>query len=211
MTKIAIYDQTGAQQGHLEMDLALEQKKVNTKVFAHAIRSLIQNWRQGTVGCKTRGEVSFSNRKPWKQKGTGRARAGSLRSPLWRSGGVIFGPQPRTRKTSINQKQKRIALNNLLFAALEAQNIICLDFNVISKPNTKQAFGALKSAGLEHKKVVLFLSFNDFINNASFRNINDINIVYYDQPNAYDLSDCQNWILLKKDVDLFKEMVSKWN
>ena len=77
------------------------------------VRSLLQNWRQGTVGCKGRSDVAYSNKKPWKQKGTGRARAGSARSPLWRGGGVIFGPQPRTRvlKAGKQVKKKCVKLN----------------------------------------------------------------------------------------------------
>ena len=80
-----------------DLDLATEKRSELTVGFSIWIRTLRQNWRQGTVGCKGRSDVSFSNKKPWKQKGTGRARAGSARSPLWRGGGVIFGPQPRVR------------------------------------------------------------------------------------------------------------------
>src|SRR5438105_1375079 len=80
---------------------------VDSAGFSNYIRSLIQNWRQGTVACKTRGEIAFSNKKPWKQKGTGRARAGSRRSPLWRKGGVIFGPQSRVRTLKVGRAVKQ--------------------------------------------------------------------------------------------------------
>jgi large subunit ribosomal protein L4 len=81
-----------------------ERKEMSRRGFAMAVRALLQNWRQGTVACKGRSDVSFSNKKPWKQKGTGRARAGSARSPLWRGGGVAFGPQPRTRTLKITKE-----------------------------------------------------------------------------------------------------------
>src|ERR1700683_4830953 len=98
---ILAYNVQGKSQ-KMEVDLEIEKREESPKTYATAIRTLIQNWRQGTVGCKDRSEVAYSNRKPWKQKGTGRARAGSLRSPVWRKGGVTFGPQPRVRELSIN-------------------------------------------------------------------------------------------------------------
>src|SRR5262245_26717589 len=99
----------------LGMDSA--QKKAHTNVaFSTWVRSLLQNWRQGTVGCKDRGEVtSRSNKKPWKQKGTGRARSGSPRSPIWRGGGVTFGPQPRVRTLAVSGQAKKGVLNSILF------------------------------------------------------------------------------------------------
>ena len=90
-------------------DLNIEgaRKEISPVAMAVYVRSLLQNWRQGTVACKGRSDVAYSNKKPWKQKGTGRARAGSARSPLWRGGGVIFGPQPRTRVLKAGKQLKR--------------------------------------------------------------------------------------------------------
>ena len=92
------------------------EKNVSPICFAIAVRALRQNWRQGTVACKDRGSlISRSNKKPWKQKGTGRARAGSPRSPIWRGGGVTFGPQPRVHEINVTKKMKNNALNALLY------------------------------------------------------------------------------------------------
>ena len=168
------------------------------------------NWRQGTVSCKGRSDVSFSNKKPWKQKGTGRARAGSLRSPLWRKGGVTFGPQPRTRTLSINRKQVQLVLNNLLHNCLERKQLYCLDFN-LDKPNTRNASNALKSIDKKNEKVVLFLPFGDDLNWISFRNIPNVSILSFGQADAYNLSNSDCWVFLKKDADSFKEMISAWN
>lgn len=94
-------------------DLGVTWEQVDAKVdYALWVRVLMQNWRQGTVGCKGRSDVARSGKKPWKQKGTGRARAGTARSPLWRGGGVIFGPQMRTRTLKINKKIKVVLFNN---------------------------------------------------------------------------------------------------
>ena len=209
MAEIAIYGTDGKIQSSLNVDL--KQKEVSPKTFSCAIRVLRQNWRQGTVGCKTRAELSFSNRKPWKQKGTGRARAGSLRSPLWRKGGVIFGPQPRTRSLMLNGKQKSLVFNNILFSKLDNNFVSCLDFDIVDKPSTKLAKQILNITGLTDKKVLLFLQFNDATLIASFRNIPGVHIISFDQPNAYDMVNMNNLVFLKKDVELFKEMISLWN
>jgi large subunit ribosomal protein L4 len=208
MSQIIIYDKTGKEQEKLDIDFSLNKRELSPKTFSCAVRVLLQNWRQGTVACKARGDVSFSNIKPWKQKGTGRARAGSRRSPLWRKGGVIFGPQPRTRKLALNKKQSKLALNNL-FSSFEDLTY-CLDFQT-EQPSTREAANLLKNMGLNNKKMVLFLPFGDEKNFASFRNIPNVRVVSFSQPNAYDLSCCSGWLFLKKDLELFKNMVSSWN
>lgn len=213
MNEIPVCDVNGKNLGAVEIDF--QKKDESSKTYACTVRALLQNWRQGTLGCKNRSEVSFSRKKPWKQKGTGRARAGTLRSPLWRKGGVMFGPQPRTRELSVNRKQIKLTFNNVFSCFLkgdDAQRIYCLDLNLEgNKPNTKTAFAALKNMGISDKKVVLFLPFEDEMNFVSFRNIFNVSIFYFDQPNAYHLSNSDCWVFLKKDVDSFKKMVSAWN
>ncbi len=183
----------------------------NTKALAQYIRALMQNWRQGTVACKDRSEVAFSNKKPWKQKGTGRARAGSPRSPLWRKGGVIFGPQERVRTLKVTKNHKREVFADLLWSKLEAQNVISLNWSVEDRPKTALAQSALKQAGLADKKVVLFVSTYDFITQASFANIPNVSMIFFDQPNAFTLAHGDSWMFLAKDSDLFKEMVGLWS
>ncbi len=182
----------------------------NTKALAQYIRALMQNWRQGTVGCKDRSEVAFSNKKPWKQKGTGRARAGSPRSPLWRKGGVTFGPQERVRTLKVTKNHKREVFTDLLWSKLEAQNVISLNWSADERPKTALAYSALKQAGLADKKVVFFVSTYDFITQASFANIPNVSMIFFDQPNAFTLANGDNWMFLAKDSDLFKEMVGLW-
>ena len=188
-----------------------ESKKVSPRAFAVGIRVLFQNWRQGTVASKTRGQVAFSNKKPWKQKGTGRARVSSIRSPLWRKGGIIFGPQPRTRTLSVNAGQKRLVLNNLFQNMITRDGVFCLDMDGLSKPSTKTAQKLLNAAEIANRKILMFLSFGDEITFSSFLNIPNVKIIFYDQPNSYDLASANAWVILKRDVALFKEMVLKWN
>lgn len=195
-----------------DLQLNENQKKTFDEVaYAQCIRVLLQNWRQGTVGCKDRSEVSFSNKKPWKQKGTGRARAGSARSPLWRKGGVIFGPQPRTRTLKVVRSIKQNVCNSLLWYYLENKSVFSLNWIPSEDgPKTSLAFLALKNAGLHDKKVVLFVNKQDILTQLSFANLPNVRILLFDQANVYDLSNCECWVFLDKDLNSFKEMVDTW-
>lgn len=195
-------------------DLGVVAPKVKNVRFGFAIwvRVLMQNWRQGTVGCKTRSEVARSTKKPWKQKGTGRARAGTAGSPVWRGGGVVFGPQARVRKLKISKKQKSVVLHSMVYDYLNQGKVCMLDSAITSpKPSVAMAYGFLKKVGLEKKKITLFLSINDALTYASFINMPQVRILFFDQLNAVDLARNNHWVFFKKDVDMFKEMVSRWS
>lgn len=210
MSKMKIYDLTGNEQG--AVTVSLDAAPVAAKAYAVSIRRLLQQWRQGTVGCKSRGEVSMSNRKPWKQKGTGRARAGTFRSPLWRKGGVIFGPQPRVREICIPKAQRRLALRSVATQMLQDSRVYCLDAAIAGEaPSTKLARQMLAAVKLSAQKVVVFLSGYDTQSYLSFRNLPNVQIVFFDQPNAFDISSGQSWVVLKQDVEQFNEMVARWN
>lgn len=186
-------------------------KKTTGKTFALAIRVLMQNWRQGTVGVKDRSEVARTGKKPWKQKGTGRARAGTPRSPLWRGGGIIFGPQERVRTLSFPRGMKKNVFNVLLWQRLDTQRIVALDWDTaITTPKTSVAQGLLKKAGLANKKVTLFVAPNNYLVQASCANLTNVQMLFFDQPNAYALAHGDYWVVLQQDNQLFKEMVSAW-
>ncbi|HRN77681.1 MAG TPA: 50S ribosomal protein L4 [Candidatus Dependentiae bacterium] len=195
-------------------DLGIENpvvKKSNNS-FSTWIRVLMQNWRQGTVSSKGRSDVARSGKKPWKQKGTGRARAGSSRSPVWRGGGVAFGPQARTRVIKVNQKQKKAVLQQLLADYVGQGRISWVDWSVQNEsPNTALAYETLNQAQFAGKRINLFLSPDDMLTYASFANIPKVRVLYFDQPNAFDLANGEHWVFLKKDLDMFKGMVSKWH
>jgi large subunit ribosomal protein L4 len=194
-------------------DLGVEMTKlgISNVAFSTWVRQLLQGWRQGTVSSKGRSDVSFSRKKPWKQKGTGRARAGSARSPLWRKGGTIFGPQPRTRILKVTKKLKKGVLNTLLFDAFKENNIMCLNWSLSDeRPNTRQAYDMLKQANLQTTKINLLLPADDVVHYSSFINIPNVRILSFDELNAFNLSAASKWIVLKKDLDLFKETVARW-
>lgn len=196
-----------------DLDLDNSAKKlVSERGFSMVVRTLLQNWRQGTVACKERCDVvSRSNKKPWKQKGTGRARAGSPRSPIWRGGGVTFGPHARTRTLSVPAQLKKSVCNNLLFDFIGNNNVVCLNWQLEGdKPQTSAVYNILRSASLADKKIVLFVSVDDVLMHASCINIPGVKLISFDQANAYDLADSEYWAFMQKDFDRFKEMVSRW-
>jgi large subunit ribosomal protein L4 len=192
-------------------DLGLSlSKKLSPRGFSIWIKVLLQNWRQGTVGCKGRADVSLSGKKPWKQKGTGKARAGTARSPLWRGGGVIFGPQKRTRKLKVHKQVRSSILNSMVSELINNKKLLRLKWEPSDLPSTKSAIQALDSIGLKDKKIVLMVDAKDFITHASFSNVNNVRIVAIDEINAYELSMGKFIVCLEKDIDVLKEAVSKW-
>lgn len=179
--------------------------------FSTWVRVLAKNWRQGTVACQGRSDVAYTNRKPWKQKGTGRARAGSARSPLWKGGGVIFGPQARVRTVKMGRQIKRKILLSMLVNNLDQKNVVCADWELSSEqPKTAQAQELVNTVGLANKKIILFVAPYDFHSALSFANIPNVRPLSFDQANAYDLANSDCWLFLKKDFDHFKEMVLQW-
>jgi len=190
-------------------DLALDRKSVASPTsFAVCVKALLQNWRQGTVEVKGRSDVSYTNKKPWRQKGTGRARAGSARSPLWRGGGVIFGPQSRVRKLKVPRKWRQAVLSDLVWQLADEKCFYAIDF-VSEKPQTKKAWQALQLAGL-NEKVTLLLDPADMIVHASFANIPSVQLVFFDQLNAFNVAAGKRLVILKKDIEKFKDVVSRW-
>lgn len=187
-----------------------ERRSISPQGFSLWARSLFLGWRQGTVACKGRSDVCLSGKKPWKQKGTGRARAGTARSPLWRGGGVTFGPQPRTRVTRVSRNLRQGIKNALLWDYLEQSRIIALDWASSDVPKTSQAIEVLNKAGLVDKKITLFLAPDDLLTRASFSNIAQVNIVLFDEANAVNMTTSMHWVVLKKDMNLFKQVVAQW-
>ena len=186
-------------------------KRVAPEGFSIVVRKFLQNWRQGTVACKNRKLVKGSNKKPWQQKGTGRARSGDNKSPLWRGGGVIFGPQPRVRQLHIPRAMRQNMLGALIGNALETGSFYVSNWTLQGEaPSTKQAHTLLVQSGIANKRVNILLPQYDFITAASFANIPSVRILFFDSINAYDLADASAWLIFEKDRTQFKEMVTQW-
>lgn len=195
-----------------DLGLSLDADRRSSRTgFSLAVRVLLQNWRQGTVSCLTRAEVNRTGKKPWKQKGTGRARAGTARSPLWRGGGCTFGPQPRVRTLKVSQKLRQGVLADLACERIGNGSVVSLPIQWQGDaPKTAVAVKALKSVGLEQKKVVVLVAPHDFRAYASFVNIPSVRVLFFDQPNVYDLAGADCWVFCESDKQLFKDMVTAW-
>lgn len=192
-------------------DLGLSSvNKISPAAFSTWVRVLLQNWRQGTVGCKGRSDVALSGKKPWKQKGTGRARAGTARSPIWRGGGVIFGPQKRTRTLKLSKQVKNSILSSIVSELAENKRLLKLNWGPAELPNTKSAVKTLVDSGLANKKLVLVVDPKDFVTHASFSNIKNVRIVSVDEINAYEISMGEFVVCLEKDISALKGAASKW-
>mgnify|MGYP006269476477 CR=1 FL=1 len=171
----------------------LELKVAKAENAAHIVhRALIRqttNARQGTACTKTRSEVRGGGRKPWRQKGTGRARAGSIRSPLWRGGGVIFGPKPRDYDIKMNRKERRLALRTALYSRVENDLIVVEEFgDKLSKPKTKELVAAIARWGAQPEdKVLLILSEKDEKVYLSARNIANVKLLFANNINIFDV------------------------
>ncbi len=160
---------------------------VNEPVLHQAVRVFLNNQRQGTAATKTRSFVSGGNQKPWKQKGTGRARQGSTRAPHWRGGGTVFGPQPRDYYTEIPRKVKQLARRSALNARAREGALHVIERFAFRRPKTAQLAGLLGSLGLDGEKVLVLTANGDQNVYLSGRNLPTVEVMPYAQASAYDV------------------------
>jgi len=181
----------------------------NIHVMHLALRRQLNNARQGSACAKTRAEVSGGGKKPWKQKGTGRARAGSLRSPLFAGGGVIFGPKPRSYAFNMPQKARQLALRSALSARLE-QMIVVKDFSTITEPKTKLMVSALKSLNISGKTLIVADVKADENKNLelSARNIPSVKVILPSNLNVKDLLEADFVVITESAVNDITEKLS---
>lgn len=207
MPKVAVYNQEGATVGEITLSDAVFGAEVNTGLLHEAVQSYLANQRQGTSDTKTRAEVSGGGRKPWKQKGTGRARAGSTRSPNWRHGGVAFGPHPRDYSWSLNKKAKRVALRQALSAKVAAGDVIVLDSISIEVPKTKMVAIMLEKLNASGKKAYIVTAEGDTNVYKSARNIPGVNSNAARNLNVYEVLYAGKIVLTKDAVAKVEEVL----
>lgn len=211
MTKeVSILNTKGSAVGQMSLDEKVFGVEPNLHVMHLALRRRLNNGRSGVANAKTRAEVSGGGRKPWKQKGTGRARAGSLRSPLFAGGGVIFGPKTRDYSFSIPQKARRLALKSALSARIE-NTILVKDFSEINEPKTKLMVESLKALKVEGK--ILIIADTKAAENAylelSARNLPNVRIILPSNLNVKDLLEADNVIITEAAINDITERLSK--
>ena len=186
MAKVVVYNLQGKEHGSVELPDEIFSGKVNQDVLHQAVVMYQACLRQGTASTKQRGDVSGGGIKPFRQKGTGRARAGSSRSPLWKKGGVVFGPTPREFRYSIPQKIRQAALRESLKAKYQDKNLLCIDDVKDSLKKTKEFAKILKALKVEGRTVAVLDGSHDTISLVS-RNIPTFNLMRAQDINAYDI------------------------
>lgn len=204
---LPIYNTDGKEIESAKLDTKIFDGSVNTASLYQVINAYQANQRKGLAQTKTRGEVSGGGRKPWKQKGTGRARVGSIRSPLWRHGGVIFGPHPRDFSIKLPKKIKMLALKSSLNIKAKENNVILLDNLKLDNPKVKEAvkiFSNLKVVSRENKKNYNILLLLDKIDNnlkLALRNIGFLNTNLAKDTHAYEIMKAHKLIITKKGLE----------
>jgi len=188
MVDCVIKDWQGKEAGTATVDLKVASEETASHIVHRALVRQINNGRQGTASSKTRAEVRGGGRKPWRQKGTGRARAGSIRSPLWRGGGVIFGPKPRDYTTKMNRKERRLALRTAFQGCAESI-VVVKDFSSeLTEPKTKEVVAAIDRWGVDTAAKILLITVEKGDNlDRSVRNIANVKHICATNLNIYDI------------------------
>ncbi len=204
-----ILSTNGEKLGEITLEKSVFGVEPNIHVMHLALRRQLNNARQGSACAKTRAEVSGGGKKPWKQKGTGRARAGSLRSPLFAGGGVVFGPKPRDYGFNMPQKARKLALKSALSARQE-QLVVVKDFSTITEPKTKLMVSALKSLNVSGKVLVIAdvkAAENNYLELAA-RNIPSVKIILPSNLNVKDLLEADFVVITESAVKDITERLS---
>jgi large subunit ribosomal protein L4 len=208
--KISIQDTKGKQQGELEVKFPLIENSKGEQAVHDVVVAYRAAQRSGTACTKTVGEVRGSNKKPWRQKGTGRARAGSVRSPLWPGGGVVFGPKPRDFSKKVNKKTRTLALRKALSERLKAGDVIVVDEIGIASPKTREMVAVLKALKLDGTTLIVQSGINKNLTLAS-RNIPDLSITTSDKLNTYDVLRPDKLVFTKSSFEQVEARLAKDN
>ena len=195
MSKIEVKNLAGDKVADLEVSDAVYGIEPNIPVMHQCVRYLMAKDRQGTHSTKGRSYVRGGGRKPWRQKGTGRARQGSIRAPQWRGGGVVFGPHPRDYSFRMNKKEIKLAMRSALSAKLADNELVVIDHFDFEKPRTKDAVKVIENLGLQGKRITVVLVEDDIDTALSFRNIPEVTVLFDHEIDTYFMLDNKALVL----------------
>lgn len=205
MPKVALYNINGNQVGEIELNENTFGADVNVEAMHQVVKMLLANRRQGTQSALTRAEVRGGGIKPWRQKGTGRSRHGSIRSPQWTHGGIVFAPKPRSYRYSVPKKIKRIAMKSALSSKVVDSNIIVLDELNFAAPKTKQVVSMLDSLKVDSKTLIVLAEKNENVEKSA-RNIEGVKTALVNTLNVYDILNCNKFIITKEAAMKIQEV-----
>lgn len=207
MPKVALFKQDGSQAGEFELNESVFGIEPNTHVLHEAVVMQRASMRQGTHAVKNRSEVRGGGRKPWRQKGTGRARQGSIRSPQWVGGGVVFGPTPRSYSYKLPKKVRRLALKSALSSKVNDQSLIVLENIAIDAPKTKEVVKMLSALNVERKALIVTAD-NDENVIRSANNIQGVKVLSVNEVNVLDLLSHDKLIFTKDAAEKAGEVLA---
>ena len=207
MAKVALYNMEGVKTGSMEVSDSIFCAEVNNSVLHTVITNYLANQRQGTQSTKTRTEVRGGGIKPWRQKGTGRARQGSIRAPQWTGGGVALGPKPRDYRYNINRKLKKIALKSALSAKYEAYEIYVVEDLKMDEIKTATIAKMLKGMEIDSKALIVTANLDENVYKSA-RNIKGVTPTYVDVLNSYEVLKHDKFIISKEAVAKIEEVLS---
>ena len=207
MPTVAIYNMEGKEVGTMQLSDAVFGQEVNKAVLHQSVVSYLANQRQGTQSTKTRTEVRGGGIKPWRQKGTGRARQGSIRAPQWTGGGVALGPKPRDYRLALNKKVKRLALKSALSAKAAAGEIIVIEGLKLEEIKTAKIAAMLKALGVDTKALVVTAEHDDVIYRST-RNIKNVQPTYVGVLNTYEVLKHDKFIASKEAIEKMEEVLA---
>ena len=205
MPKVDLYDINGKVVGDIELKDEIFNAEINKDAMYLAVESYLANQRQGTQSTKTRSEVTGGGVKPWRQKGTGRARQGSIRAPQWIHGGIALGPKPRTYTIRLNKKVKRTALKSALSSKVAESDIIVLDKLELSEIKTKNMAEILKNFNLEKNALIVLGEKNENVVRSA-KNIPNVKTAYVNTINVYDIVKYNKFIVTADAVHKIEEV-----
>lgn len=209
MPQVTKFNQSGKELEKVELNDSVFNDKINKHVVHQVVNAQLAARRGGNASTKTRGKVRGGGRKPWRQKGTGRARHGSIRSPLWVGGGITFGPSPRSYDKKLTKKMRRLALRSVLTDKVARDELILVDKIELDQPKTKAVVNILADLNLEDKKVVLVMPEKDENLYLSARNIPNVKTLLAGSVNAYDLLDNEMVIFIEEAVKMVEEVLGE--
>ncbi len=202
MATVDVLDVTGKKVGTQELAPEVFEAEVKPALMHQVVVAMLAARRAGTHATKTRGQVRGGGVKPWRQKGTGRARAGSIRAPQWTGGGVAMGPVPRDHTKRLPKKMKRAALRSALSARAGEGRVTVLDALGFDEPSTREAVGVLDSLGAREEKVLLVISRPDEMVEKAFRNLPNVSVTYGRSLSTYEVLQADRVVFTKDAVAL---------
>ena len=205
MPNVKVFDMAGKEVGEIALSDVIFGAEIKGAVLHAAVRTYLMNQRQGTQSTLTRSEVSGGGRKPWRQKGTGRARQGSTRSPQWTHGGIALGPKPRDYRIAMNKKTKRVALYSALSAKVAEGNLIVVDDIKCAEYKTKTIVNMLNALGAEKKSLIVLPEVDKFVVKSA-ANVPGVVTSVYSNINVYDILNADKFIISKAAVEKLEEV-----